>query len=408
MPYQKKNPFTPGFGEIPYIVAGRSDITDEYEDIIESGGRSQKRHPLIKGMRSYGKTVLLRKLLKIAEEHGYETFYISSTSDMYGNLMTNISEKAAAINVSSTFSFAPSVTFSDENTGTSTTLGGISISRTSEHEPIDRTLESLIRVMLRSKKIKGIAVAIDEINPECIDDIQRIAATMQSLVSEKLPVSFICAGLPEYIDEIQQDPSISFIRRMSHKEIGAISFEELGKAIKRTCTDHGIDISDEAIEYIVRASDGSPYLVQMFSSVAYEHASETKSKKIEITANDCLESFKSALPTILTSVVKPTFQSLTYAEQEFLRAMAQDDKVSTVSRIGAIAERMGKTPQYANIYKNRLIDKRIIKQDGRGFVRCSIPYMTTYLSNQEHYDSLCAPSDGTDFENRPGFWLDIV
>lgn len=48
MPYQKKNPFTPGFGEIPYIVAGRSDITDEYEDIIESGGRSQKRHPLIK------------------------------------------------------------------------------------------------------------------------------------------------------------------------------------------------------------------------------------------------------------------------------------------------------------------------------------------------------------------------
>ena len=377
MPYQKKNPFTPGFGEIPYIVAGRSDITDEYEDIIESGGRSQKRHPLIKGMRSYGKTVLLRKLLKIAEEHGYETFYISSTSDMYGNLMTNMSEKA-----------------------------GVSISGTSEYS--GRTLESLIQVMLRSKKIKGIAVAIDDINPEYIEDIQRIAATMQSLVSEKLPVSFIYAGLPEYIDEIQQDPSISFIRRMSHKEVGAISFEELGKAIKRTCTDHGIDISDEAIEYIVRASDGSPYLVQMFSSVAYEHASETKSKKIEITANDCLESFKSALPTILTSVVKPTFQSLTYAEQEFLRAMAQDDKVSTVSRIGAIAERMGKTPQYANIYKNRLIDKRIIKQDGRGFVRCSIPYMTTYLSNQEHYDSLCAPSDGTDFENRPGFWLDLV
>lgn len=379
MPSRRENPFTPGFGEIPYIVAGRSDIIDGYREAIESGDRSYNKHLLIEGMRGYGKTVLLRKLLEAAREYGYETFYIPSTSDMYRNIMESMKEKA-----------------------------GASISEMGKHEPIDRTLESIIRVMLHSKKIKGIAVAIDDINPEYIEDIQRIASTMQSLISEKLPVSFICAGLPEYIDEIQQDPSISFIRRMSHKEIGAISFEELGKAIKRTCTDHGIGISDEAIEYIVRASDGSPYLVQMFSSVAYEHASKTKSEKIEITANDCLESFKSALPTILTSVVKPTFQSLTYAEQEFLRAMAQDDKVSTVSRIGAIAERMGKTPQYANIYKNRLIDKRIIKQDGRGFVRCSIPYMTTYLSNQEHYDSLCAPSDGTDFENRPGFWLDIV
>ena len=90
MKISNSNPFTPGFGEIPYIIAGRSDITDEYESIIKSGGKSQKRHPLIKGMRSYGKPVLLRKLLKIAEDYGYATFYVSSTSDMYDNLMTNM------------------------------------------------------------------------------------------------------------------------------------------------------------------------------------------------------------------------------------------------------------------------------------------------------------------------------
>lgn len=370
MPSRRENPFTPGFGEIPYIVAGRSDIIDGYREAIESGDRSHNKHLLIEGMRGYGKTVLLRKLLDVAGEHGYDTFYIASASDMYESLMESMKEKA-----------------------------GISA---------DRTLESLIRIMLRSKKIKGISVAIDDIDPEYIEGIQRIAATMQSLVSEKLPVSFIYAGLPEYIDEIQQDPSISFIRRMSHKEVGAISFDELGKAIEKTCTDRGIDISDEAIEYIVRASDGSPYLTQVFSSVAYEHAAGKGTEKIAITTDDCLESFKSALPTILTSVVKPTFQSLTCAEREFLRAMSLDDKTSPVSKIGDIAKRMGKTPQYVDTYKNRLIDKRIIRQDGRGLVRCSIPYMTTYLSNQAHYDSLCSPSDGTDFENRPGFWLDLV
>lgn len=372
-----ENPFTPGFGEIPYIVTGSSDIIDGYREAIKSGDRSHNKHLLIEGMRGYGKTVLLRKLLEVAGECGYETFYISSASDMYKNIMESMKEKE-----------------------------GASISETSEHA--DRTLESLIRVMLNSKKIKGIAVAIDDINPEYIEDIQRIAATMQSLVSEKLPVSFIYAGLPEYIDEIQQDSSISFIRRMSHKEVGAISFDELGKAIEKTCTDHGVSISDEAIKYIVRASDGSPYLMQVFSSVTYEHAAGKGTEKIEITTDDCLASFKSALPAILTSVVKPTFQSLTCAEREFLRAMSLDDKTSPVSRIGDIAKRMGKTPQYVDTYKNRLIDKRIIRQDGRGLVRCSIPYMTTYLSNQAHYDSLCSPPDGTDFENRPGFWLDLV
>lgn len=377
MPSRCENPFTPGFGEIPYIVTDRSDIIDGYGEAIESGDRSHNKHLLIEGMRGYGKTVLLRKLLEAAGEHGYDTFYIASASDMYRNLMETMKEKA-----------------------------GTSISETSEH--VDRTLESLIRVMLNSKKIKGIAVAIDDISPEYIEDIQRIAATMQSLVSEKFPVSFIYAGLPEYIDEVQQDPSISFIRRMSHKEVGAISFDKLGKAIKQTCADHGIDISDEAIEYIVRASDGSPYLVQMFSSVTYEHAAGKGTEKIAITTDDCLESFKSALPTILTSVVKPTFQSLTCAEREFLRAMSLDDKTSPVSRIGDIAKRMGKTPQYVDTYKKRLIEKRIIRQDGRGLVRCAIPYMTTYLSNQAHYDSLCSPSDRTDFENRPGFWLDLV
>lgn len=377
MTSRRENPFTPSFGEIPYIVAGRSDIIDGYRGAIESGDRSHNKHLLIEGMRGYGKTVLLQKLLEVAGGYGYETFYISSASDMYKSLMANMREKA-----------------------------GVSISGTSEYS--GRTLESLIQVMLRSKKIKGIAVAIDDINPEYIEDIQRIAATMQSLISEKLPVSFIYAGLPEYIDEIQQDPSISFIRRMSHKEVGAISFDELGKAIEKTCTDHGVGISDEAIEYIVRASDGSPYLMQVFSSVTYEHAAGKGTEKIAITTDDCLASFKSALPAILTSVVKPTFQSLTCAEREFLRAMSLDDKTSPVSRIGDIAKRMGKTPQYVDTYKNRLIDKRIIRQDGRGFVRCSIPYMTTYLSNQAHYDSLCAPSDGTNFENRPGFWLDLV
>lgn len=409
----QENPFTPGFGEIPYIVAGRSDIINEYADIITSNGRSQKKHPLIRGMRSYGKTVLLRELLEIAKNHGYATFYISATRGMYDNLMKNMREKAEDIDVSTTFTIAPSIDISNSSTGTTASVHGLSVTHTVEKTHVDKSLDSLVRCMLKSKRINGVAVAIDEINYGYIEDIQRIASTMQSLVSEKLPVSFIGAGLPEYIDEIQQDSSISFVRRMEPQEIGTIDFRELGDAIRTTCTDHDIEITKNALNYIVRASDGSPYIAQVFAYGAYENAKKQAWKNgnvnVEITPEDCLQSFKSSLPTIFMSLVKPTLKSLTPVEQSFLRAMAKDAKDKPTSRMGNVAKRMNETPQYANIYRRRLIEKQIICTDERGYVKCLIPYMMTYLSDEERYDKLCKPAEANvNMANKPDFWLDMI
>ncbi len=401
------NPFTPGFGEMPYVLAGRDDIINDYEKIIESHGRSQEKHPVIQGARSFGKTVLLQKLIEVAQSHGYITFYESASRDLYANVMTLMRAATSKLRISSTFELCPSIEINDASTGTSTSIKGFTLSRTVEDEHIDKNLELLVNDLIASKKVNGIVVAIDEINIEYIEDIQVIASTMQKLVAEKLPVSFIGAGLPEYIDEIKQNKSISFIRRMSPKEIGGIMFNDLTNAIKKTCNDHDIDIDDDAVDCIVRASDGSPYLTQVFSSVSYDHAeSRTKNGNIHITIDDCLESFHSALPTIMMCLVKPTLKSVSAVEQEFLEAMSVDVNTSASSNISDIVSRMGKTPQYVNIYRKRLIEKRIIAADRRGKIKCIIPYLLVYLSNQEKYDAICHPSDAyVDFNNRPDFWI---
>lgn len=401
------NPFTPGFGEMPYILAGRDDIVNGYRKIIESHGRSQEKHPIIQGARSFGKTVLLRRLLEVAQENGYITFYESASQCLYSNIMTLMKAAASNLRISTTFELSPSIEINDATSGTSTSIRGFTFARTVEKDHIDKNLELLVRDLLSSKNVHGIVVAIDEINIEYIQDIQVIASTMQKLISEKLPVSFICAGLPEYIDEIKQNKSISFIRRMSPKEIGGIVFDDLDSAISKTCRDHNIDIDDEAIDYIVRASDGSPYLAQIFSSVSYDYAERTnKTGRVHITSDDCLGSFRSALPTIMMSLVKPTLKSVSDVELTFLKAMAEDVNVSASSNTSDIVTRMGKTPQYVNIYRRRLIEKRIIATDHRGKIKCIIPYLLVYLSDQEKYDALCHPSDAyVDFENRPDFWL---
>ena len=50
-------PFTPGFGEKPYILIGRESIIDEYDDVLFNGDKTLTKHPLIVGVRAIGKTV---------------------------------------------------------------------------------------------------------------------------------------------------------------------------------------------------------------------------------------------------------------------------------------------------------------------------------------------------------------
>ena len=64
------NPFTPGFGSSPLVLAGRDDILDEFRVALEEPGRESGSILLIAG-RGSGKTVLLNRLQGVAGEYGW-------------------------------------------------------------------------------------------------------------------------------------------------------------------------------------------------------------------------------------------------------------------------------------------------------------------------------------------------
>ena len=96
-------PFRPGFGENPYILIGRSSIIDRYSDILENNDKTLMKHPLIVGTRAIGKTVLLHRLLEIAHDYGYATVYESTQSDLYSQLMTDLSDMSFIVKTSTNF-----------------------------------------------------------------------------------------------------------------------------------------------------------------------------------------------------------------------------------------------------------------------------------------------------------------
>lgn len=70
---------------------------------------------------------------------------------------------------------------------------------------------------------------------------------------------------------------------------------------------------------------------------------------------------------------------------EYLLAMAEDESVSATA---TVAERLQLSPSSLTSYRRLLIQRQIIEQTARGYVKFSIPYMREYLL--EHRDALLA------------------
>lgn len=397
-------PFTLGFGEKPYILIGRSSVVDRYDDILSNDDRTLFKHPLIVGARATGKTVLLHRLLDIAKQHKYVTEYISTQTGIYEQLIYDLSGMEFIASKVKKLEVNPSATVSVPSSTGSTmfSISGIRVERNEDKRFFDIDLATAICSILNKKKAKGVAIAIDEMNMAYIDDIRKIATTMQTLIANGFPVSFIGAGIPEYIDEIKNDTSISFIRRMGQIDIGNLALDDIARAIDKTCHDYGIKTDEQASIAIANASDGSPFIAQLFAYNACAIARKRNSKHINITIDDCYDGFEEGLSTIFTSLVKPTLKSLTEKELDFMRAMGELYPASKI-KIGDVVKITGQTKQYINIYKHRLIDKRVIKGDGRGYIKCIIPYMTMYLSNPSKYDETTT-TDMTSMDNDPTAW----
>lgn len=61
---------------------------------------------------------------------------------------------------------------------------------------------------------------------------------------------------------------------------------------------------------------------------------------------------------------------------EFILAMSE---TGTVTAVGEIAKRLGKTTGYLSPYRRQLISRQIIEQTAPGYVTFSIPFMREFL-----------------------------
>ena len=128
----------------------------------------------------------------------------------------------------------------------------------------------------------------------------------------------------------------------------------------------GRAFAPDALSLAVTASAGYPFMLQLVGWHAWEQQLDGQPIR--------RESVVAALPRadhdLRRAVLMPIARPLSAMDQKYLRAMAEDQGPSNT---GDIADRLGRSSQYAGVYRDRLIELGLIQSTGHGVVDFAIP-----------------------------------
>lgn len=358
----KRNPFTPTFGRVPVLMAGRDDIVGDMERAFENGPGDPNLSTILTGARGTGKTALLLHLSRIALAHGWIAVNVAAISGMLEDILDQTQEAAAQF-----------LSETDNVRLKGLTVGQLFSLEWDNPHPSKGNWRTQMGRMLSGLNEQGIGllITVDEINPS-LDEMIQLASVYQHFVGEERKVGLLLAGLPGKVVSLLRDESVSFLRRANRYTLGRIPDDDVAAALRATIEEGGRAIEPAALDEAVRASNGFPYLMQLVGFQGWEQAFG----RSVIGEEDIQRGAARARRDFSERVLDATFYDLSPNDVRFLRAMLADE---AESRLSDIAERMGEASNYTSTYKRRLVEQGVIGARGSSYVAFELPGFRDYL-----------------------------
>lgn len=362
--YMQENPFTPEFGIVPDVLAGRESMLGAMKLALGASRRSPDLTTLFIGARGTGKTVLLSCVREEASRNGW---VVTSATALPG-MLEELYEQAR-------YNSEHLLSNAQERHMTSLALGPVSAGwerGKPEREGWRMRMTRLIDGLAQTGT--GLLITVDEVQGD-LDELVRLVATYQQFVTDGKRVSLVMAGLPYHIHQLLANRSVSFLRRASQRSVGRISDQDVSFALRVTAEGAGKSFDDDALGMCVRASEGFAYMIQL---VGYRSWMESADRET-ITELDALRGIEAARADITDRILLQTYRELSEGDLRFLEAMLTDREDS---RVSDIARRMGVTTGYAATYKKRLLASGVIGERRRGVVGFEIPRLREFLEDR--------------------------
>ncbi len=364
------NPFKPTAGKRPPVLIGRDAVIEDFEEGLDNGAGAPGRLMLITGNRGYGKTVLLRELERIAAERGWTVISDSASLGLCDRMADALRSNRPVV---TSMEIGPS--FGRMSVEAARTKG--------------ETLRTLVNGRLkRLDPGKGVLLAVDEAQAASIEELAALAVLYQQVLGDQdatgLPdgeqrgLALVFAGLPSMVDDLLEEPSVTFLRRAQQRVLAAISLPEVRDAYIQTVGDAGSYIDAEVAALAAHKSMGHPYMVQLMGYYMWRSSVRRGSHAIE--PRDIEAGCADAVAEFYEAVDAPLYYGLRSPQRLFIEAMARDGQGP--SQMADIIKRCDRTQSWASKYRASLIRERVIEAAGYGLVRFAVPMLGEYVRDR--------------------------
>lgn len=332
------NPYTLTFGKTPTEYINRYEYVNEIKSaFIEEPAKCQTY--LIKGVRGSGKTVLMTTISKeIVKEGNWICVDLNSTQNLIDDLSYRLEDACEEFG-----------NILDRGVDISLAGFGVGIGSRNQRDSVSRC-EKIISVL--SKKGKKILITVDEVANN--DSMKQLASQFQIWIRKDYPIFLLMTGLYENINAIQNNPQLTFLLRSPKVTLEALSIIQISKQYESS-----FNISREQAVELAKITKGYAFAFQALGMLYWDNLENPDMKKIISDLDTFLDEY----------VYQKIWSGLSAQDKLIIANMSDDGPIKTKE----IYEKIGMTLQSFSKYRERLINKGLIKVAGHGYIELTLP-----------------------------------
>ncbi|EYC52715.1 ATPase AAA [Hylemonella gracilis str. Niagara R] len=382
----RTNPYAPSAGAPPPELAGRDRVIETAAIALD-----RMRHGLVArsvmlvGLRGVGKTVLLNRLHREAEQKGFATVLLEAPEKRSLPALLVPAMRAAllkldrlaasgdlakrALRALGGFVQAMKLKYNDIEFGVDLGLEpGVA-----DTGDLDADLISLFQAVGEAAQERQTVVVlfIDELQYVPEEQLAALITALHRCAQMQLPVTMVGAGLPQLVGQMGRAKSYAE-RLFEFVQLGPLSEADARQAITAPAQRFGVRYEEAALQEIVLQTQGYPYFLQEWGKHSW-----TCAERSPISGADVQAATQQALAELDASFFRVRLDRLTPSEKRYLRAMAELGPGP--HRSGDIAHILGREVRTVAPTRAKLIDKGMIYSPAHGDTGFTVPLFDAYM-----------------------------
>ncbi|MCY4642463.1 MAG: AAA family ATPase [Gammaproteobacteria bacterium] len=264
-----KNPFRPGSGRMPPLLAGRDAVKDDINGLLQYLNEPSSGAPrdiILYGPRGNGKTVLLQWFKNNCNAGaGYTVLRItpSSSRSLKDQVMDGLGTTQAQVTTERSGSLG--VKFLKA-------VGKRSVVKSSQAEP-------LVSYLIQQARQNPLVLLVDEAHTMPADWGRELLNASQE-VREEAPFLMVLAGTPGLKDRLGSMEATFWIRSKKIP-LGRLDASAAADAILTPLHTEGISLAPDVLTQVVAASQHYPFFIQLWGAILWETAKKTECTQID-------------------------------------------------------------------------------------------------------------------------------